>query len=387
MRRVSAPTPRSWEIFCRVVDNFGDIGVCWRLARILAAEHGLRVRLWVDAWDAFSRLAPEAGQSPGEARLGGVEIRQWPAAFPQVEPAEVVIEAFACEVPESHLEAMAARRPAPVWINLEYLTAEDWIAECHRLRSPHPRLPLVKHFFFPGFTDDTGGLLREEGLLEVRDAFLAEGSGRAALLARLGIEPPPPDTLVVSLFAYTLPQLEAMLRLWSEAPRPMLLLVPEGRVVAELGRALGRPLAAGGQVRRGALTVAVVPFSAQDGYDRLLWACDLNFVRGEDSFVRAQWAGHPFVWQIYAQAEDAHGVKLEAFLDRHCVGLGESAATALRAFWQAWNGNGDAAAAWPAFAAALPEIAAHARDWSRRQAAMPDLATKLVLFCAQQVKS
>jgi hypothetical protein len=21
-----------WDIFCRVIDNFGDIGVCWRLA-------------------------------------------------------------------------------------------------------------------------------------------------------------------------------------------------------------------------------------------------------------------------------------------------------------------------------------------------------------------
>ena len=39
---------RSWDVFCRVVDNYGDAAVCWRLARQLADEHGARVRLWID---------------------------------------------------------------------------------------------------------------------------------------------------------------------------------------------------------------------------------------------------------------------------------------------------------------------------------------------------
>ena len=46
----------SWDIFCTVVDNYGDIGVCWRLARQLAAEHGFAVRLWVDDLASFARL-------------------------------------------------------------------------------------------------------------------------------------------------------------------------------------------------------------------------------------------------------------------------------------------------------------------------------------------
>ncbi|MBY0444112.1 MAG: elongation factor P maturation arginine rhamnosyltransferase EarP, partial [Burkholderiales bacterium] len=37
-----------WDIFCRVIDNYGDIGVCWRLARQLSFEHGFAVRLMVD---------------------------------------------------------------------------------------------------------------------------------------------------------------------------------------------------------------------------------------------------------------------------------------------------------------------------------------------------
>ena len=47
-----------WDVFCAVVDNYGDIGVCWRLSRQLAAEHGIAVRLWVDDLKPFARLCP-----------------------------------------------------------------------------------------------------------------------------------------------------------------------------------------------------------------------------------------------------------------------------------------------------------------------------------------
>src|SRR5690606_21632978 len=139
-------------------------------ARELVARHGVAVRLWVDDWASFARLCPAvAGRS--EAQVEGVEVRLWTSAFAAVdiEPAEVVIEAFACELPEAQVAAMARRSPPPLWINLEYLSAEDWVGGCHGLASPHPRLPLVKHFFFPGFGADTGGLLREAGLLAARD--------------------------------------------------------------------------------------------------------------------------------------------------------------------------------------------------------------------------
>ena len=76
---------------------------------------------------------------------------------------------------------------------------------------------------------------------------------------------------------------------------------------------------AGAARTRGALTVRVLPFVPQDDYDRLLWACDVNFVRGEDSFVRAQWAGQPFLWHIYLQDENLHHVKLRAFLQRYAA--------------------------------------------------------------------
>ena len=36
------------DLFCRVIDNWGDAGVCWRLARQLVRERGAQVRLWID---------------------------------------------------------------------------------------------------------------------------------------------------------------------------------------------------------------------------------------------------------------------------------------------------------------------------------------------------
>ena len=375
--------PGSWEIFCRVVDNYGDIGVCWRLARELVARHGVAVRLWVDDWASFARLCPAvAGRS--EAQVEGVEVRLWTSAFAavEIEPAEVVIEAFACELPEAQVAAMARRSPPPLWINLEYLSAEDWVGGCHGLASPHPRLPLVKHFFFPGFGADTGGLLREAGLLAARDRMQGAPAVRRDWLAAHGLGALPDDTLVVSLFAYAQPALDGLLGAWSHGARPLLLLVPEGKVVGDVARALGAgPLQAGARLCRGGLTVAVLPFSDQDAYDRLLWICDLNFVRGEDSFVRAQWAARPFVWHIYAQHDDAHFAKLDAFLARYGVELAPAPRAALQAFCHAWNGDGDPAAAWPALAAALPALAAHARRWSGKLGAEEDLVTRLTAFC------
>jgi uncharacterized repeat protein (TIGR03837 family) len=309
--------------------------------------------------------------------------------LPALETGDFVIEAFACELPQTRLQAMAQRQPPPVWINLEYLSAEDWVAGCHGLASPHPRLGLIKHFFFPGFDRDSGGLLRERGLLAARDAFVRDQ--RAQWWAARGLADLPSAALRISLFAYERPGLSALLHLWAAGAHPVVLLVPEGRVVADVARALGRPqLVSGDRVDQGRLTVVVLPFSDQPAYDRLLWACDLNFVRGEDSFVRAQWAARPLVWQIYPQACGADADKLAAFLARYTAGLDPAAAQALRTLWTAWNADTDPhadgsalVAAWPAFAAALPTLQTHARQWCEALAAQPDLATRLTEFFLQ----
>ncbi|NCT85002.1 MAG: elongation factor P maturation arginine rhamnosyltransferase EarP [Comamonadaceae bacterium] len=337
--------PLLWDVFCRVIDNHGDLGVCWRLARDLAAR-GSAVRLWVDDAAALAWMAPE--------RAAGVELRAWPDGDVAVRPGDIVIEAFGCELPPAFVARMAARQPAPRWINLEYLSAEDYVERSHGLASPQfhgPGAGLTKHFFYPGFTPRTGGLLREPGLLDAIAGF--DGP---AWLARHGWAPQPGER-VVSLFAYANPALPALLDALADSPT--LLLACPGPLQAP-AVAADRP----------GLRSVALPYLPQHDYDRLLWACDLNFVRGEDSFVRAQWAGKPWVWHIYPQQDDAHRAKLEAFMAR--AGLPED----WRAVWRGWNGFSPL----PATLAGLTDAAAGAPAWREKLATQPDLLTQLLSF-------
>ncbi|MBL0731077.1 elongation factor P maturation arginine rhamnosyltransferase EarP [Piscinibacter sp. HJYY11] len=336
-----------WDVFCQVIDNYGDIGVCWRLSADLASR-GHAVRLWIDDPAAFAWMAPEGAT--------GVTVLPWQASLEEAQPGDVVIEAFGCTVPDAFVARMAAATRPPRWINLEYLSAESYVERSHRLPSPQwqgPGKGLTKWFFYPGFTPATGGLLREPDLIAAHAHF-----NREAWLAAHGITPHEGERLV-SLFSYENPAFESLLASLGKAPT--LLLLAAGRTA---------PSRLPAQVR-----CQTLPYLRQPDYDRLLWSCDLNFVRGEDSFVRAQWAGKPFVWHIYPQADGAHAAKLDAFLDRfpHVPGL--------RALWHAWNGLGP----WPL---QTPEPSSAdwttpCRYWREQLLAQPDLTTQLVGFATE----
>jgi uncharacterized repeat protein (TIGR03837 family) len=368
-----------WDIFCTVVDNFGDIGVTWRLARQLVAEHGLAVRLWVDDLGAFERLCPEIDIHAVQQWQQGVEVRHWPAEWAPTEAADVVIAAFACQLPAAYMEAMAERGKTPLWMNLDYLSAEDWVIGCHGLPSVKFK-HVQKFFFFPGFRPGTGGLLREDGLLERRRQFQQSPEDQRAFLQGLGIERAP-GSLLISLFAYENTGLASWLDAMAGDSTPAHLLVPEGRVLADVERWLAQgSLTAGAVHVRGALTVQVLPFVRQDQYDRLLWSCDFNAVRGEDSFVRGQWAGRPLLWHIYQQEEDVHLDKLEAFLELYVQGLSAPAREAISGLWRAWNAGEKIADHWHAARKHWPELEKHAEAWCLEQALQADLATALVQF-------
>ncbi|HKQ26622.1 MAG TPA: elongation factor P maturation arginine rhamnosyltransferase EarP [Burkholderiales bacterium] len=369
-----------WDIFCNVVDNLGDIGVSWRLARQLAAEHRALVRLWVDDLVAFRRLSPVLDAGADVQSLDGVEVRCWVMPFPAVEPADVVVETFGCELPASYLEAMAVRVRPPVWINLEYLSAEPWVAGCHGLPSPHPRLPLTKYFFFPGFAPGTGGVLFENGLRGHRLAFQSKANGMAQFLASLGVPPRTPGEQLVSLFCYPQAPVAAFLDVWAAGACPVRALAFAGTAAADV--LAERDLAASGG--KGSLVVQILPFLSHEKYDRLLWSCDWNFVRGEDSFVRAQLAARPFVWQAYPQAGETHRLKVEAFLARYLEDAGPGAN--LSTLWGIWNGFASVeglAAVWAACTG--PQNCELAQRWEKFLAGSGDLAGNLAKFCAERL--
>ena len=374
-----------WDIFCRIVDNYGDVGVSWRLARSLAREHGKQVRLWINDVSVLARLRPEIDAAVEYQVLEGVEIRRLRQEFTTDDVADVVVETFGCDPPEGYVRAMVGRDPATRWINLEYLTAEEWVERSHALPSPNPRLPLTKHYFFPGFTERTGGILREADLLTRRDAFQEEPGAQAAFWTSLVGEVPPGGALKVSLFSYEKAPVAALVDACADLSMPVWIIAPSG-YAAEALEARGQTLQ---RERCGDVESFIVPFLPQDRYDELLWACDVNFVRGEDSFVRAQWAARPFAWQIYPQKEGAHWVKLSAFLARYCAGLEPSAAASVSSLWKAWNEGGevpdaqsDISPQWQAFVARRETLAAHARAWSRSLAKQPELSGRLVKFAS-----
>jgi len=361
--------PASSDIFCNVVDNYGDIGVCWRLARQLANEYGLAVRLWVDDLCSFAKLCAEADPAADRQMCHGVEVRHWTKEFPVLQPAELVIEAFSCKLPQSYMEAMAEQQIKSAWINLEYLSAEEWVESHHKLPSPHPSLPLTKYYFFPGFTKQTGGLLLERDLQEHRKAFLNSPSLRQEFWRSAGMGIPPAGTLVISMFAYENTALEGLFDACASGNLPIWFLVPEGRILPQVSRYFGDTAPAAGKAyANGNLNVRVLPFVEQAHYDELLWACDVNFVRGEDSCVRAQWAEKPFIWQIYPQHDAVHLKKLEAFLTLYCDQLGDFASQAVHGLWKSWNSGGRAEQAWPAFISACGELERHGHNWARHLA-------------------
>jgi len=342
-----------WDVFCKVIDNFGDIGVCWRLSTALA-DRGEFVRLWVDDLSALQWMAPTGHKH--------VQCLQWSDPPLITEPGDVVLEAFGCDPPDAFVAALALKTKRegrqPPWINLEYLSAEPYAERSHGLPSPvtaGPGAGLTKHFFFPGFTAKTGGLLRESWLTQRHVRH-----DRAGWLARQGVHPKP-DTRVVSLFCYATAAVPALLSWLARGPQHTTLMVTAGHASDLMRRHLP------GIHHHGKLDLHYLPLLSQEDYDKLLWSCDFNFVRGEDSLVRAIWAGRPFVWQAYPQDEQAQSTKLEAFLD--WLGAKES----LRIYHRVWNGLSVATLPAPDLAGwgATAELA------RLRALSLPDLAERL----------
>ena len=340
---MNCPTsPLRWAIFCRVIDNFGDLGVCWRLACDLA-QRGHDVQLWLDDTTALAWLAP----------LGcpGVQVIAWthPLTVDTTDlqrAIDVIVEAFGCEIAPEFIAAQAINATAsnvndsktswqPVWINLEYLSAEPYVERCHALPSLQfsgPAAGWTKWFFYPGFTPRTGGLLRESDLLTRQAQFDV-----TAWLSAQGL--PTTGEQRVSLFCYeptALPDLLAQLDQHGLQGKPVRLLVAAGRAEKAVQAALQTGLkhlitAMPADLLPGLLSISYLPWLTQTEFDHLLWTCDLNFVRGEDSLVRALWAGQPWIWHIYPQDDGAHHAKLQALLSR----LG--APDDLQTFHRVWN--------------------------------------------------
>ena len=321
------PTNRAllWDIFCAVIDNYGDVGVCWRLA-VNLAERGQRVRLWLDDASALQWIAPS-----GHA---GVTVLPWQrplqAADLPHETADVLVEAFGCNLCDAVQARWSSQQQTNkqtgqtgLWLNLEYLSAEGFVERNHLLPSPvlhGAAAGCSKVFFYPGFTANTGGLLREPDLAQRQQQF-----DRSKWLTQHGADS---TRFTYSLFCYEPPALAQWLKQLQQASSAPVSAPAANSMAATLPTTGAQVLVTPGrtwqavQAVQTAQTTApcaqpeantpaackllALPWLTQVDFDHLLWASDCNFVRGEDSLVRALWAGKPLVWHIYPPHDNAH---------------------------------------------------------------------------------
>ena len=304
------------DILCRVVDNLGDIGFVYRLARALSELPGApRLRLVVDDLAAFSGLCPAVSPDvPLQTVEGWLVVRrddpgEAALALFRAEPPRAVIECYACGRPDWFDAILFDETDQVVRriVNVEYLTAESWARDFHLLPS-FTRSPLVrKSVFMPGFVPGTGGLVRDAAFSNAVDTC-ATPAGRLDLRRDLlrcretgsFAGDPSSDAFCVLIFSYEHDFTAMVADLASfHAETPLLALVASGRSAAPFLKAwtaAGRPF-----------PVLELPLLPQTRWDQFLAASDFSIVRGEESLSRACLSGRPFLWQCYPFADDPTG--------------------------------------------------------------------------------
>jgi uncharacterized repeat protein (TIGR03837 family) len=378
---------RSIDLYCRVVDNFGDAGIAWRLARQLVAEHGCQVRLIIDQPGYVFKLEAATETLSTPFCLQGIAVFDWqrPPALDCLP--QVVIAAFQCQLP-SALEALLAQPPSPaqpLWINLDYLSAETWVDEAHG-RPSHKSFGGTEWFYLPGFTAASGGLIREhDATPDHGSSGPAEQLARAALPQVRGVPVGRTGGFKISLFCYSGQDLSALIERWSTTPSsvieapPIDVMITAGCDVADIRRQLQIP-SESVSFRRGRVDLHFLPWLKQRDYDFVLADCDLNFVRGEDSWIRAIWAAKPFVWRPYPQSDGADRIKLDAFLRRCEPDFSAQCYLLVSQMMHAWRANRGCGELWSAWHEQHAEMAGAFSRLRQRLALQPGLAARLTEF-------
>jgi uncharacterized repeat protein (TIGR03837 family) len=390
---IQLPSQR-WDIFCKIVDNFGDIGVCWRLSQQLANEHHRQVRLFIDDFYIASKIIPQFDTARQEQTINNVKILAWSSL--NISMPDVVVENFSCGLPEPYTQQMLTQKKSAkpiIWINLEYLSAEKWVEDCHALPSTHPTSGLKKTFFYPGFTEKTGGLLREHHLMTTRDAFLNSPAEQAQFwqqfISLSKMRGPVlqnfAESIKISLFSYPEANIQQFIRQLVATEKTIHIFLPFNSEITALNGLIEKyHLKIGEAKALHRVRLHLLPFLSQSQYDQLLWACDLNFVRGEDSWIRAIWAGKPFVWQPYIQAENTHLTKLAAFLSTYLLQANQETKELIESAHLVWSNAMPIPDEkfWLSIKKNLPIWQAYTQQKSQLLTQQKSLSQALVDFCA-----
>lgn len=309
---------KTLDIFCEIIDNYGDIGVVYRVAKELKKrfENDVKVRVFLNRKDEFLKINSEAENTGFQEldQISYITFDYLKENISDIETSDVIIEAFGCTIPQEYMEK--AYNNSTLLINLEYLSAEDWIEDFHLQSSPLGKGKLKKIFFMPGFTEKSGGVIADSGYLDTvknvnenRDFYKKKYLGEIENLE---------NSITGTVFSYE-KNFEPLFRDLKNLNREVVLLALGEKTQESMKKFFEKNSVElfGNQAKYGKIKVIFYRFLNQEEYEELINVTDFNFVRGEDSFIRAVLSDKPYLWHIYCQDEFAHMDKLNEFLDKY----------------------------------------------------------------------
>lgn len=325
-------------VLCKVIDNYGDIGVahrlCMELLGLLGKEYS--IRLVTNSLTAYHAIIPEVRLIPYQI-VNGITVLDWDdnemcLRECALHPIGIILQCFQCGYPK-WLEDMLfstdgaekaesknifdARHEVTV-IDIDYLTAESWADDFHKMKLLTRSSFVHKYLFMPGFTASTGGLLLK---------------GRTPLPPCPYSMPSNPYPLHILVFGYSrdyTPLVRALSRVCNMFPI---------KVYVASGAGQKAFLDAHKTLSAKSYPLIPIPFLRQDEWDKMLMSVDIAFVRGEDSLAGAALAGIPYVWEAYKQEGGAQIKKASALLERMKPYFTDGQYDLLHSLWMLWNGG------------------------------------------------
>ena len=284
----------SIDIFCQVIDNYGDVGVAYRLAREFKRVYpNKKLRFVINQIEELNLIR----------KSENIEVILYKDISKIENSADLIIESFGCEIPKEYMDK--ALKKSKLIINLEYFSAEKWVDDFH-LQESFLGGNLKKYFFIPGLSEKSGGILLDNEFLERKKKVEAN---KEYYLEKFEIKEK--YDLIGSVFSYE-KNFDSLIEELKKLDKKVILLILSEKTQKNFIKYFDN----GNNYDK--IKFVKLPFFTYDKYEELLALCDFNLVRGEDSFVRALLLGKPFLWHIYPQDENTHIKKLESFLEKYC---------------------------------------------------------------------
>ena len=376
------------SILCKVVDNFGDIGVVYRLAKQLKKINPKNtINLIVDNLESFNKICSAVQCGLEMQEVEGLVVYDWNAAdfchnaFSRNdgEPMPVILECFQCGRPdwmERILFEEKLQRTVHI-IMIDYLTAEKYAEDFHCLKSLTRSAKVQKVNFMPGFTEKTGGLVIDADWQKV-----PEWKENDPVLV---------FTYERDWTSFIQGWLSAASR-WGDLPEPSYkskLLLAQGRGKESFLAAVRNVVESSQRECIENSFIEELPYLNQSEWDRVMKSCSALVIRGEESMSRACLSGIPFIWHAYPQSDEYQLVKVKALLERMKPHFDEADFEIVEKVWLEINSSDECIASRGAeqlsnsyydFFASVPRLVSGFQDFARSLRKNGDLAYNLMTY-------